>query len=101
MIIISKLFFFSLSHTNAQFPLSAHGHFFPLPQSFSRIVFANQTHTVWIYFRFLETQGSTIDSIYGLLFLSRAPQDSIDATASNCLSTKISYSKKGMFHLAT
>ena len=30
---------------------------------------------------FLETQGSTIDSLYGLLLLSRAPQDSIDTSA--------------------
>ena len=35
-----------------------------------------------ICFGFLETQGSTIDSIYGLLLLSSAPQDSIDTTVS-------------------
>ena len=107
-VISNLLFFFSLSHTNAQFPLSAHGFFFPLPQPFSRIFFANQTHKVRIYFWFLETQGSTIDSIYGLLFLSRAPQDSTDTTASKLLiyssiyikTTKINYSNKGIFHLA-
>ena len=41
---------------------------------------SNQTHIAKIPFWFLETQGSTIDSIYELLLLSRAPQDSIDTT---------------------
>ena len=41
---------------------------------------SNQTHIAKIPFWFLETQGSTIDSIYELLLLSRAPQDSIDIT---------------------
>ena len=40
----------------------------------------NQTHIAKISFRFLETQGSTIESINGLLLLSRAPPDSIDTT---------------------
>ena len=40
----------------------------------------NQTHTAKISFRFLEKQGPTIDSIYGLLLLSRAPQDNTNTT---------------------
>ena len=36
-------------------------------------------------FWFLETQGSTISSIYELLLLSREPQDSIDTTVLSCL----------------
>ena len=40
----------------------------------------NQTHTAKISFWFLENQGLTIDSIYGSLLLSRAPQDSMDTT---------------------
>ena len=38
----------------------------------------NQTHIARISFCFLETQGSTIDFIYGLLLFSKAPKDSID-----------------------
>ena len=36
-------------------------------------------------FWFQEKQGPTIDSIYGLLRLSRAPEDSMDTTALNHL----------------
>ena len=50
----------------------------------------------------------TVDSIHGLLLLSRAPQDRIDTTVSKLFisssvyikTTKISYSKKDIFHLA-
>ena len=53
---------------------------FLLPQSLLRIFFHNQTHRASISFQFLETQGSTMDAIYGLLLLSRTPQDGIDTT---------------------
>ena len=60
----------------------------------------NQTHTAKISFWLLEKQDPTIDSIYGLLLLSRAPQDSIDTTVlsiylvfCNITTSKLSYSK--------
>ena len=50
-------------------------------------------------------EGSTIDYIYGLLLLSRAPKDSIDTAvlsqyflSGNIRIAKISYSKKDIFH---
>ena len=68
------VFFFSLTHT--QISLSAKGYFFNCLSAFS-VFSSNETpHTAKIPFWFLETQGSTVDSIYGLLLLSRAPQDS-------------------------
>ena len=67
---ISKLLFFSLQHTITQIPLSPHGYFFNFLQ--------NQTQTLKMSFWFFEKQGPTIDSIYGLLLLSRALQDNID-----------------------
>ena len=67
----------------------------------------NQTHAAKIFFGFLEKQGPTINSIYGLLLLSRAPQDSIDTTIlivyflfCNIRTPKISYNKKDIFHSA-
>ena len=61
----------------------------------------NQTHTAKIFFWLLEKQDPTIDSIYGLLLLSKAPQDSIDTTVLsvyfpfyNITTSKLSYSKK-------
>ena len=53
----------------------------------------NQTHVVRFSFWFLETQGSTIDSIYGLLLVGRSSKYSIDTTVS-----KLSYSKNDIFH---
>ena len=61
-----------------------------------------------LFLWFLETQGPTICSLYGLLLLSRAPQYSIDATvfksfisSSVCIKiAKISYKKKDIFHSA-
>ena len=48
-----------------------------------------------------------MDAIYGLLFLSRTPQDSTDTTASKLFiysstykTAKTSYSKRSIFHLA-
>ena len=66
----------------------------------------SQTHIARISFRFSETQGSTVDSIYGLLLLSRTPEDSKDVTvlksfisSSVYLRTiKISYSKENILH---
>ena len=68
----------------------------------------NQTRITKTSLRFLETQGSTIDSIYGLLLLSRAPpQNSIGTTVlsrlfllCNIRTAKISYSKKDTFQSA-
>ena len=102
----SKLLIFSFSHaykyTNSAFSSW-------IPFSIASALFQdfppNQTHIVRISFWFWETQGSTIDSIYGLLLLSRAPQDSIDTTSKSFISSsvyirtvKISYSKKDIFH---
>ena len=42
----------------------------------------NQTHIAIICFWFLETQGSTLDSICGLLLPSRAPKERIDTAVS-------------------
>ena len=107
--VISKLlFFFSHTHThkctNSTFSSWI---LFSIASAIFQNFFTNQTHTAMIYFWFLETQGSTINSIYGLLFLSKAPQDSIDTTASKLFmyssiyirTAKLSYSKKGIFHL--
>ena len=69
----------------------------------------NQTHIPKISFWFLETQGSTIGSIYELLLLSRAPHDSIDNRYNllscsfllcNIRTEKISYSKNDIFQSA-
>ena len=69
----------------------------------------NQTHIPKITFLFLETQGYAMGSIYELLLLSRAPQDSIDnrynlLSCSFLLCTisteKISYSKNDIFQSA-
>ena len=40
----------------------------------------NQAYIARISFWFLETQGSAINFIYGLLLFSRAPKDSIDTS---------------------
>ena len=69
---------------------------------------SNQTHIAKISFRFLETQDSTVNSIYGWLLLSRAPQDVTDTAiykvdyffSGNVRTGKISYSKKDIFHSA-
>ena len=52
-----KLLF--LSHTNTKIPISAHGYFFSLPQSFCMFFF-DQIHRARLFFWFLGTQGSTI-----------------------------------------
>ena len=67
---------------------------------------SNQIHKARISSWFLEAQSSTIYFIYGLLLLSRAPQDSIDATVSKSFisssvyvrTAKISYSKNDISH---
>ena len=72
--------------------------------SFFQDFLSNQTHITKISFWFWEKQGSTIDSVYGLLLLSRAPHDSIGTTVlsrvfllCNIRTAKISYSKKDIF----
>ena len=84
--VISKLLNFSLSHTHTR------------TDKYSNFAFSSW----WSW----ETQGSTIDSMYGLSLLSRSPQDSIDKTVSKSFisssvyirTAKISYSKKYVFH---
>ena len=66
----------------------------------------NKTHIAKISFRFLETQDSTVDSVYELLVLSRAPPDITDTVvhkvdyffSGNLRTGKLSYSKKDIFH---
>ena len=74
---ISKLYFF-FSLTN-KYTNSAFCSWILFSIAFFRIFFKikpTQRRSLW----FLEKQGPAIDYIYGLLLLSRAPQDSIDAT---------------------
>ena len=97
---ISKLlFFFSLTHkdTNSTLLMDTFFHCLGLFQD----SLENQTRTAKISFWFLEKQGPTIDSVHGLLLLSKAPQDSIDTTVlsvyflfRNIRTAKISYNKK-------
>ena len=65
--------FFSLSQTYSQIPLS--WILFSIASTLFQDFFPGQTHISRISFYFLERRGSTIDSIYGLLLLSRAAQD--------------------------
>ena len=93
-------YFFSLSITTVH-----KFHFLLMDSFFNYLSFfqdflQNQTHTVKISFWFLEKQGPTIDSMYGLLLLPRAPLDSIDTTVlsvsflfCNIRTTKISHNK--------
>ena len=73
-----KTVIFFLSHTYINSAFST-GILFPIASS---LFLSNQTHIVKIPFLFLETQSATIDSIYGLLLLSRVPHDSIDTAVS-------------------
>ena len=75
---------FFLSHTYSNSAFSS-GILFSIASALFQDFLSNQTHIAKIPFRCLETQGSTIDSIYGLLLLSRAPQDNIDTTVSSSL----------------
>ena len=68
--------------SQTQIPFLAKGYFFLIMLALFQDFLSNQTHTAKIPFWFLETQGLTVDSIYGLLLLSKAPQDSIDTTVS-------------------
>ena len=94
--VISKLLiFFSLTHT-----------FFPLPQPFFRVVFPIKS-TQRRSLRDSQKHSVTICYIYGLLLLSRAPQNTIDTTVSKPFissvyirTAKISYSKSNIFHSA-
>ena len=72
--------FFPLTHIHTNYAFSS-GMLFSIASAFQDFL-SNQTHIVKILFWFLGTPGSTIDSIYELLLLSRAPQDSIDTTVS-------------------
>ena len=93
-------------YTNSTFHSSI---IFSTTSFFFQYFLPNQIHRARISSRFLETQSSTYYSIYGLLFLSRAPQDSTDTTVfklfiSSSLyvrTTKISYSKNNICHSAT
>ena len=80
---ISKLLFFlsppHIIHTNSAFISWL---LFSITSALFQDFLSNQTHRVKIPFWFLETHGSTINSIYELLLLSRAPQDIIDTTVS-------------------
>ena len=82
--VISKLLFFYLSNTSTLIPLSAHGYVFPLVQHFSGFSSQSNSHNKDLFLILRNTvdstEGSTIDSIYGLLLLSRALQGSIDTT---------------------
>ena len=70
--VISKLLiFFSHTHTHTQIYK-----FCFLFQDF----LPNQTYIARISFWFLETQGSAVNFIYGLLLFSRAPKDGIDTS---------------------
>ena len=73
----SCCFFFSHTHIHTNFAFGSLV-LFSIASALFQDFLSNQTHIAKIPFWFLETQGSTIDSIYGLLLLSRAPQDSID-----------------------
>ena len=74
---------------------------------FSRLSFQSSPHSEDL-FPFLEIQRFTIDSIYGLLLLSRARHDSIERSVFNfVISSSIyirtpqtSYSKKDILHSA-
>ena len=97
--------FFSLTHIHTNSAFSS-GILFSIASALFQGFLSNQTHIVKIPFLFLETQGSTIDSIYEFLLLSRAPQDSIDTTVSKLFiftsiyirAAKISYSKNDISH---
>ena len=75
----SCYYYFFLTHKYTDFAFSS-WIIFSIASALSQDIFPNQTHTANISLRCLETQGSTIDSIYGLLLLSRAPKDTIDTT---------------------
>ena len=67
------------THKNLAF---SSGILFSIASALFQDFLSNQTHIAKIPFWFLETQGSSIDSIYELLLLSRAPQDSVDTAVS-------------------
>ena len=105
---ISKLFFFFLSptHNKHKFRFHLKDTFFHCHSPFSGFSFQSNPHSEDPFW-FLETQGSTIDSIYQLLLLSRAPQDSIDTAVflqvvyfffCNIRTAETSYIKKDIFH---
>ena len=88
------MFFLSLSHTHTH--THTHTHLHTLIHKFrfqlmdisliASALFQDslpiQTDIDRTSFSFLQTQGSTIDSIHGLLFISRALKVSIDTTVS-------------------
>ena len=110
MITVISKFFFSLYHThlNTQFCFQFMDTFFYCLSPFSEFSSKSNPHSEDL-FLILRTQGSTIDSIYELLILSRAPQDSIDTTVSKSFisssvckrTTKITYNKKDIFYSAS
>ena len=74
--------YFQFSHTHTHKFRSWLRDIFSIASALFQDFLSNHTHIARIPFWFLETQGSTTDSIYGLLLLSRAPQDSVDTTVS-------------------
>ena len=113
--VISKLLFFfsrtrAHTHTHTQmhkFRFQLIHTFFHSPSHFSDFFCQFNPHSESL-FLILRRQGFTLDSMYGLLFLLRALQDSIDITASKLFifssiytrTAKTSYSKKIIVHLA-
>ena len=95
------------THTHTQTLLSAYGTFFYCLSPFSGFSFQWNAHSENL-FLILRNTASTIVSIYVLLLLWRAPQDSIDTTVSKSFISssvyttcaKISYSKKDVLHSA-
>ena len=76
--VISRLLIFFFSH-NIKYTNSAFSSWilFSVASAHFQDFYPNQDHIAKISFWLLEIQGSTIDSIYRLVFLLRAPQDSI------------------------
>ena len=75
--VISKLLIFvSVTHKYVNSTFSAWIRFSTGVALFQDFL-PNQTNIAWIFLWFLETQGSTIDFIHGLLLLSKTLQDSI------------------------
>ena len=94
-----KTVIFFLSHTHShKYTNSAFG---------SRFSSQSNPHSEDLFLMLRKGKGSTIDSMYRLYLLSRAPQDSIDTIVSKLFisssvyirTVKISYSKKDIFHL--
>ena len=81
--VISNVTVFTVSHaykyTNSAFSLWI---LFSTASALFQNFFRNETHIKRTSFWFWERKGSTIGSIYGLILLSRAPQDGIDTTVS-------------------